>query len=813
MNRREWIKLSAGALSGLALTGCASKKLIAMRVGEEWPDRDEKWIASACLQCESGCGILARVVDGQVVKLEGNPLHPINRGRLCPIGQASLQLLYNPDRIKWPMKRAGGKGAEKWVRISWDDALNIVAADLTRIREQGKPHSLVVFDGHSRGLMHVLLQRFCDAYGTPNHISTDPPDGMTAAHELAQGLSGPIVYDLENANYVLSFGCGLLDGWRSPVGAARACAYLRQQREGGKAKIIQVERRFSMTAAKADEWVPINPGTDSALALGIAYVMIREDLYDSQFVEDYTFGFNDWQDASGNTHLGFRKLVLTEYRPDDVAEITGVPVDTIIKLAKEFARGKPSIAIADNNATGCENGSYAAMAIQGLNALMGSIDVPGGALFEEMLPLKTPPVIEPDSVARQGLAMQRIDSRESIALPLAASGLSKIAANLIGGEPYEVRTILLCNSNPLFSAARGPEFRRAIEKAPLVVSFSSFADETASLADLILPDHIFLEKWQDSSPPALLGTPVMGIAQPVVGPLYDTMHSGDFLLKLAASVGGAVAKALPWADFKDMLKYASQGLYETQRGAVFSEPYEESYQREMQSRGWGTSEYSSYDEFWQDLVAKGGWSGLTHSYRRWGKVFNTPSRKYEFYSQILKKKLEPPEGAHHESVSHARVRTEPEAQRDKTFLPHYEPVASRASDAEYPFTLNPFSVLALGAAESANLPWIEEIAGPHLSVKWDSWAEINPLVGGRLGLADGDWIWIESRSGKIRVRAKFYPGAMPQVISVPCGLGHQALGRWAKNRGANPLTLLDEAADSLTALPARFSTRVKIYKA
>src|SRR5438128_5776622 len=128
MNRREWLKLTAGAASGLAIAACSSRKLTPISATEEeWPSYTEKWIASACSQCDGGCGILARVIDGRVVKLEGNPLHPINRGRLCPLGHAALQSLYNPDRIKSPLKRVGGKGSNKWVKVSWDEAIQTVA--------------------------------------------------------------------------------------------------------------------------------------------------------------------------------------------------------------------------------------------------------------------------------------------------------------------------------------------------------------------------------------------------------------------------------------------------------------------------------------------------------------------------------------------------------------------------------------------------------------------------------------------------------------------------------------------------------------
>lgn len=458
------------------------------------------------------------------------------------------------------MKRVGGKGANKWVKLSWDEAIQTIADNLADLRQQGEPQSLVVFDGARPGLMRKLVQRFCDAYGTPNHINTNQPDGMTLAHDLAQGLREPFAYEFEKTEYVLSFGCGLLDGWRSPVGVARAYGYLRQERPGGKAKIVQVERRFSTTAARADEWVPINPGTEGALALAIAYVLIREDLYDLEFVREYTFGFDDWKDEQGVTHMGFKTLVLRDYRPDDVSGITGVAVDTIIRLAKEFAHSKPAVAIADANATSFSNGTYTALSIHALNALKGNIDLPGGVLAEEPVPFKPLPEIKPDAVAERGVTMPRIDSGQDTTLGLLASPLEMAAANIVSTRPYPVRVAFFYNSNPLFSTVLESRLGQALDSVPLVVSFSSFLDETAQHADLILPDHSFLEKWQDSIAPPLSGTPALGIAQPVIEPLYDTMHTGDFLLKLGAAIGGAVADALAWSDFKELLKFSVEGI-------------------------------------------------------------------------------------------------------------------------------------------------------------------------------------------------------------------------------------------------------------
>ena len=812
ISRRDFTKLVSVAASGVALSGCGANLVVTSDADEEWQARAEHWTATACLQCEGGCGVSARVVDGTVVKLEGNRLHPLNRGRLCALGQATLQQVYSPDRLKGPMRKVGAKRSNKWINISWDEAIGTVTNELRELRERGQSHSVVVLDGRQAGLMHKLLERFCEAYGTPNHIVQSSAEGTHVANGLSHGIADRFAYDLENTNYILSFGCRLLDGWRNGVAAAHAYGFLRQDRPGAKAKLVQIERRFSTTAARADEWVPIKPGTEGALALAIAYVVIREGLYDNQFIDNYAFGFDDWNDAEGLSHIGFKTLVLNDYRPDEVAEITGVPVEAIIRLAKEFATARPAIAIADENATQYANGTYNSQAIHALNALVGSIEVKGGVLLAEPVPFNDLPSLERDAIAETGLKMSRIDLGHS---PLLGTGysLDAIAGNILENNPYKINAVLLCNSNPVFSAKAEETFRQALEKVPMVVSFSSFLDETAEQADLVLPDHLMLEKWMDAPAPPLFGPPVLTIAQPVIKPLFNTMHTGDVFLRIASALEDPLAGALPWNDFQEMLKCGVEGLRQSERGGILTEPSEEDYARELQERGWSTNGAPESEEFWQALTEKGGWSGLVREYGRWGKIFQTPSKKFEFFSQGLRERLETTAREKNITVNALLDELRIEARGDLVFLPHYEPIRSTVKESDYPFFLNPFNLSVMNSASSANLPWVQEIAGPHVNVSWDSWAEINPETAHGLGLVDGDEVWIESPRGRLKTQARLYPGAMPTVVNVPFGFGHSALGRWARDIGVNPNSILEIAEDCLSGLPANFSTRVKIYKA
>src|SRR3990172_4000406 len=294
VTRRTFIKgTSAG--SAFAAVSVATPALLKSAVSSEpspqAADAPERWVPGVCLQCPAGCGIVVRVVGERVVKIEGNPLYPSNEGRLCPKGQAGLQFLYDPDRIKGPMRRLGDRGSGQWERISWDEAIGEVVSRLGALRDQGKPHTLLFMSGRNRGQSGGLIDRFMEAFGSPNHVghSSICEDGSPLGHYLTQGFKAYAGYDWDDTNYFISFGAGFIEAWRPTVRLLRAYGHMRRGRPV-RAKIVQVDTRFSVTAPKADEWLAIRPGTDGALALGLAHVILRDGLWDRAFAGDFVDG-------------------------------------------------------------------------------------------------------------------------------------------------------------------------------------------------------------------------------------------------------------------------------------------------------------------------------------------------------------------------------------------------------------------------------------------------------------------------------------------------------------------------------------------
>lgn len=811
LGRRTFLKVVGATGAGVAAGRGGSvlgDSLEAAAREERAPGGLERWITTACTLCPGGCGARVRVIDTRAVKLEGNAFHPVTAGGLCPVGQAALQSLYSPDRVKGPLKRAGERGAGQWEPVSWDEALATVSAQLAALRERGEPHGLVLVMGKSQGLLPDLLRRFARAFGTPNVVEAADPDPGATALWLAQGIRAPVAYDLENARYILSFGMPVVDGWWAPVRQILALAGVRQGAPGRRGKLVQIEPRFSPTAARADEWIPIKPGTEGALALGLAHVLVADLLFDRRFVAEHTFGYEDWTDAQGREHLGFRTLLIREYTPAAVAEITGVPPETIRRLAHEFAMFGPGVAIGPG--IGHPRCVETALTIHALNAVAGGIDRVGGALVARSAPAPGWPEVQPDPEAWRGLAMPRLDGAGEELL-LAESSLAGLAEAMRRGEPYPARALFLWRVNPAFTQPSPQRFVEALSQVPFSVSFSSFLDESARYADLILPDHVFLEAWEHVAPPPGLPYPVVTLGQPVVEPLYDTRHAGDVVLGLAAALGGSVREALPQRDFREILTAYARELYRSRRGMVFSRHEPVGPPQPLRELEWAPPPYASFEEFQDELIANGGWTDPSYRYGEWARVLRTPSGKFEFHSQALRRLVETRAEAEGTTAQAFLDRLDWIVTDDRAFLPHYEPPAGGADDTRFSRHLLPFRVLALMNGRGANQPYLQEVLAPHAQVQWDSWIELNPETAAELGIGDGERVWVESSGGRLRVRARVYAGIMPGVVAMPEGQGHTALGRYAAGKGVNVMELIGPDADRLSGAPI-LMTRVRVYR-
>lgn len=820
-NRRNFIKLLLGGAVGIHLTPLPWKLMDDVAIWtQNWP-----WVPvpsrgavshvkSVCLLCPGGCGIEVRKVNGRAVKIEGRTDYPVNPGGICPLGAGGLQLLYNENiRFTQPMKRVGPRGQGQLVEISWDEALKTLAERMVSLRSQGRPEALAAVDGNpARSTLSLLIQRFLQACGSPNYMRIPcAEDTYAMANRLMTGNEDPGAYDLENADFILSFGCGLIEGWGAPGRMLHAWGLWNQDPGRKRVRVVQIEARASNTASKADQWVAPLPGTEAALALGLAHVIIREGLFNKAFTADHTFGFAEWTTPDGKQQKGFRTLVLQSYSPEAVSRITGVAPGEILSLAREFAKAKSPIALAGRG-KGHLNGSlYEFMAVQALNALVGNFDRPGGVLLHDPLPLTPFPEPGEDKVSSSGLQKARLDLAGTREFPFADSLIHHFSKAILDSPLSPVDTLMVFSANPEHTLPDGGAFGRALQRIPFIVCFSPYRDETALMADLVLPDHTGLEKMEDAVWPSGLQYPCYGLSRPVIKPLYATRQSGEVLLDLTRRMGGHVASCFPWKDFEECLKFRARGLFEAGGGLTRYRGTSPVWKGLREGKPGEPSDCGSFDEMWQRLKTGGLWFRPSHEQKRVEARFKTPSGKFEFYITGIEKALAAlTEG---DTLRSAMDRMGIGAERDHACLPHFEEAQSGGDKGKYPLLLMPYDLINVSTGWLPNPHFLKKTLLDNQLRENDSFAEINPRTAASLGLKQGTRVYIESGRGKIPARLSLSEGAMPGVIFLPLGFGHTAYDEYQQGQGVNPNRIIEPGKDPLSGHMVWWKTRVRVYRA
>ncbi|HEV8640287.1 MAG TPA: molybdopterin-dependent oxidoreductase [Methylomirabilota bacterium] len=505
MKRRDFFKIVTTSGAAAVVAGCqqSAERILPLVVpNEQIVPGVAAWFSTVCRECPAGCGVIARNRDGRVVKLEGNPDHPVNRGALCLRGQAALQGAYHPDRFAGPQRRQGGAlGA-----VSWDEALKLVAGKIGELRQAGRGKAVALVTQLENGSLAVLMDRWTQALGTRPRLSLEPfgYEAIRAANRIVFNRDAIPYYAFEEAEVVLSFGADFIETWLSNVSYARAFKRMHGFREGRAGTFIHVEPRQSLTAANADEWVRNAPGTEGLLALAILRAMIDEGLADRRFSEA----------VAG---IDVRK----------VAEESGVSAETIKHIATLFGRARPGLAVGGGVAMTGTNATPTLVAINLLNAATGAT----GRTIR----------FGPDS------AYGKVTPYGEVAQLVQAMARGEIEVLLVGPR-----------INPAFALPGGLKFAEAARKVGLVVSFANQPDETTALAHLVLPDTHWLESWGDYAP----REGVMGLMQPTMSPVRDALPMGDVLLRAARAVLGTEEGKgpLPWASVEQYLKTAWEPL-------------------------------------------------------------------------------------------------------------------------------------------------------------------------------------------------------------------------------------------------------------
>jgi anaerobic selenocysteine-containing dehydrogenase len=699
------------------------------------------------------------IANGKAIKVTGNPLSLSSEGKVCPRAHIGLQVLYDPGRIHSPLKRGNkekGRAADpQWIPISWDQALSEVTQRLRAMRDKTDPHKLLLFTGLNSVSSEDMIARFAEAFGTPNLITGNGLDNETekSGNWMADGHYSPNAFDLDHTNYILAFGADLLEFSRPLSRFLRKWGRVRREKPN-RTKIVVIHPRYSVTACKSDEWLPLNPGTDAALALGMAHVMIHEKLYDESFVLYWTEGFDL-----------YKKLVLEQYSLEVVSKITGVSPDDIQRIAREFARTKPAIALQGKESIAWPDGSYTSYAIFCLNALAGSIDVPGGIIYQENPRYQELPSVVEDDISRKGRVQQPLDFRGSAKFPAARVVTNQIPESILEDVPYPVEMAMGFNSNFNMLAPGAHRWDKALRKLPYYVHVSPFISEMARFADLILPSTTFLEEWgYDHSTPGA-GFAEVRIKQPAVKPRGKARSVINILFEIAERMKGGIEQSF------NHIGTNAEGFVKF-RTATFMP--------------------------WKEFLKKGVWTGPGYEYKKYKHIFYTPSKKVEFCSGNLKALMNGREKGKEENLD---------------YLPHHHEIKFLGEKDKYPLILLPYQPLLVLENGSQNYPWAQEIFLPMHGIGWGNPVEINSETARALKLKDGKEVWVESPFQKIKGRVKFSEGVHPQVVAISSGQGHNSYGKWQKDIGVNPYEILGVDYDRVSGQAAFFNTRVKVYPA
>ncbi len=672
IDRRRFLKV-LGATGGgtAALSGCSTgevEKLIPYLV----PPEDHipgiaTWYATTCRECSSGCGLHVRVRERRAVKVEGNPDHPVNRGKLCARGQASLQGLYNPDRFRGPMMR-GADG--QLTPISWDDAIAQVVQRISATPAR----QLWFLMGNEAGSFASLVSEWMDALGGNRPVVYEPfaYEALRAANQTIFGTDAFPTYDFSAAQYVLSFGADFLETWLNPIEQARGFAAGHAYHDGSMGRYVHVEPRMSMTAMSADEWIAPTPGSEGLVALAMAQVIVDQALAQVP------------SDAAALIPL------LAQHTPTTVADRCGVTAETIERLAREFTE-HPSLAVAGGVGIAHAAAHQTASAVNILNYVAGNVG----------------------STIRFGSDLN----------PAGGSSYEELLRFVEAANGDNVGVLFSHGANPAYASPPGVDVAGAMSAVGFHVSFSRFPDETNTRADLILPDHDPLEQWNDFEPRAS----VYALQQPVMHAVFDTRQTGDVLLAVAAQAGGNTASRLTAATYKDYLQ---------QRW------------RQLQARA---GDRRPFETFWNDSLQRGG-------------LWMDPTER--------------------------RVRLASSA----TSVGDTDVAWSAPGSSGDQFTLLAYPSPTLFDGRGANRPWLQELPDPVTKIVWSSWIEIHPNTAERLGIAEGDHVYVASEHGSVTVPAYLYPGLREDTVAIPLGQGHSAFGRYASGLGERAYSLLPAAA-------------------
>jgi len=684
---------------------------------------------SVCRSCHGGCSALMHIRDGKLIKVEGDPEGPLNHGKLCPIGAATIQLVYHPDRLQYPQRRVGPRGSGQWERISWDEALDEISEEILKIRAETGPESIAM--GTGTGRHHIRwVSRFGHALGTPNWCEP----GFAQCFHPRVNTCIQTMGDFPVCDFTSGVSPeGIMYWGHNPVHSGPDGETRFNVREAllSHPRIVTIDPRETVCARKAEIWLQLRPGTDDALALAMLNVLITEDLVDHDFVDTYCHGF---EELARHVHT---------MTPEWAEPITWVPADKIRAAARLFAECKPAMMEWGCAIEHTPNTIQTIRAISMIPALTGNIDVPGGWIFGMHGAGRFPSLIEnlDPEVEKKRLGYDKYKMLCGEGADLPACHIPSLIDAMLYGEPYRVRAFMVFGNNTLTTYANTRLVYQALMKLDFMVCADLFMTPTAELADIVLPAASWPELNEIAALPTIAGNVVM--AQQEVVRTGECKSDEEIFVELARRMDLPVCQESVEDVLDQMLKNGGQTV-------DF---------RELTDKGWTICE---------------------QQYRKHETAgFKTPTGKFELYSTRL------------EAMGYAP-------------LPYYEeppesPVASPAVAEKYPYVLTTGGrIPVFFQSEHRQLPLCRKAHPEPL-------AEIHPDTAAQHGIEDGGWMWIETRRGRIKQKAKVTDKIDPRVI-------HCEHGWWFPERAASDHGVWESNANVLTDNRAPFDPAMGTYQ-
>jgi anaerobic selenocysteine-containing dehydrogenase len=710
-----------------------------------------EFVVVSDVDSHSQCSMRVTVSDGRITAIRGNPDDPECKGALTLRDEHLLELLYAPDRLQYPLKRIGARGEGRWQRITWDEALAIVADRLGAIKRQYGAEAISFHHGHyhSGQLLDAFLSRLANLLGTPNvsnpsHVCLGPRAFLQFQFDLGMIATPDVAHTR----------CLLLWGGNPEVTNKPQAIAIQEARARG-ARLIVIDPRVTDYARAADLHAQLRPGTDGALALGLLQVIVEEQLYDREFVAKWT--------------LGFDRLVehVKGYPPERVEQITWVPANTIREIARLYARTRPACISPRNALDEHTNATCAIRAIDILMAITGNLDIPGGNVF--VLPvslgfedLKLAEKLPPAAAAKRIGADKVLYTRLSTFYP--AAHAPSLWNAMLHGDPYPVKAMLVFAANPLLTHANTGVIEAALRSLDLLVVTDLFMTPTAELADIVLPACTFLEQTRvatyDCHTDHGWNVPSRVVLSPrVVAPLHESRSDWRIIWELGRKLG--YAEYFPWQTEEQAIDFVLKPLgldcarLRAQPAGVIV-PLPPILYRKF--RGFGGALIRGA---LRRLVFRH-YPAMFRKYEGFMKGFLTPSKKVEIYSERLAQLGQPPLPVHRE--------------------PAESPVSRPDLARDYPLILIAGSKLEpYTHSMMRNIPSLRREAPADV-------VEIHPTTAGVLAIRDGEQVRVESPRGQVSAQARLTDSIDPRVVHLSFGFRESNANRLTDHAAFDPVT-------------------------